>query len=604
MRVSIKWLQTYFDKQLPSVEKVADAFTFHAFEVEEVEGDMLDLNVLPDRAGYALSHRGIAHELSAILDIPMKIDQLRIQAPRYEHACSELNVKIENEAVCSRYAGAVVRGVRVGSSPDWLRAALESIGQRSINNIVDATNYVMFDLGQPLHAFDADKLAKENNAYRIAVRNSRTGESITTLSGDEYLLHDGTLLITDDIADVPLGVAGVKGGKAAEVTRDTTDIVVESANFSGTIVRRSAQALKLFTDASLRFQNRPSPELAGYGMRAVLDLIVKVAGGEVVGVTDWYAHPPKSKTISVTPARVNDLLGSTFTPAEIVGTLHRLGLITRVAGEEVVVEVPFERTDLTISEDVAEEVGRILGYDQVPAIELPSTADKPEQAQYRGVERMKDELVAQGYVEVSTQSFAKKGDIELANPLDKRKPFLRTSLAENLDDALTRAKRAAPRVLTPGQKPKLFEVGTVFPKEGEYVELRMTERVSSWGDAANITHNLSGENLADYGRDYEPVRLALGPFTPYSAYPFVARDIAFWAPVEIDEAITKSLIREHAGDLLVKLDQFDRFEKDGRVSYAYRLIFESLERTLTDDDVNKIIERISTTLAAHGYEVR
>ena len=172
-----------------------------------------------------------------------------------------------------------------------------------------------------------------------------------------------------------------------------------------------------------------------------------------------------------------------------------------------------------------------MGYQGVAAKELPPLGRSPDQERYRGIERMKDQLVEQGFIEVSTQSFAKKGDITLANPLDKTMPALRTSLEDNLKDALTRAKNHAPLVFAPGQKPKLFEIGTVFTKEGEHIELRMTERVPEWGESVGVVDNLSVAKLDDYGQDYEPVHYDLGAYKPFSLYPFITRDIAFWAPM-------------------------------------------------------------------------
>ena len=207
-------------------------------------------------------------------------------------------------------------------------------------------------------------------------------------------------------------------------------------------------------------------------MRDVLALITEIAGGEVVGVVDEYpAFPERSRGISVTLEKINSVLGSSFSHTEVEDALKRLALPYMVVNDVFTVTPPFERTDLAIPEDLIEEVGRIVGYDRIPATELPSLSGTPDQARYRSIERMKDQMVEQGYIEVSTQSFAKKGDIALANPLDTAKPALRTSLEQNLQEALTQAKYYAPLVLAPNEKPKLFEVGTVFSKEGEHIEL-------------------------------------------------------------------------------------------------------------------------------------
>ncbi len=615
MKVSLKWLQNYFEKPLPNAEMVSDAYTFHAFEIDEMQGDMLDVKVLPNRAADCLSHRGLAKELAAILNIPFAKDPLAEALPDFPNS-NKLSVEIEDSRKCLRYMGAVVRGVKVGPSPVWLKEAIESVGQRSINNVVDATNYVMLNIGQPLHAFDASKLSNPpaggDGAVAIGIRNAKRGEKITTLSNEVYELSENIVVITDAHADAPIALAGIKGGKLAEVTMDTTDLVIESANFDGTTTRRAAQALKLFTDASLRFQNRPSPELAAYGMRDVLALITLIAGGEVECVVDEYPARPQVASVSVPLARINSVLGSDFSHAQAADVFRRLGLETRIERDVFTVTPSFERTDLIIPEDLVEEVGRILGYDQVPPTALPMPATAPDQSRFHGIERMKDQLIEQGFIEVSTQSFAKKGDILLANPLDKNMPALRITLEDNLKDALTRAKYVAPLVLAPNQKPKLFEVGTVFPKEGEFIELRMTERVPEWGlpaqtgESANTFDNLSIAKLEDYGKDYVPVRYDLGVYQPFSLYPFITRDVSMWIS-NSDEArgVVLRLFAERGSGILRQVQLVDQFtNKEGRQSLAFRLIFQSFERTLTDEEVNGVMEHIHAALASKGYEVR
>lgn len=590
MKVSLKWLQKYFEQPLPDAEAIADALTFHAFEIEEASGDMLDVKILPNRAADCLCHRGIAIELSAILNLPIKNDPLR-EAPK-DHkvtSCDELTINVEDSEKCQRYIGAIMKGVKIGPSPKWLKESLESVGQRSINNVVDATNYVMLNIGQPLHAFDAGKLVQKNGGYAIGVRAAKEGEKITTLSGDDYILNPGVLTITDANADKAIGIAGVKGGKLAEISQETTDIVIESANFDGTRVRRAAQALKLFTDASQRFQNNPSPELAAYGMRDVIDLIKEVAGGEVKCVVDLYLEQPHAAQVSVSLARINGLLGYDFSLEGVTDVFRRLGLPATVNNEQqsFVIVPPFERTDLTIPENLIEEVGRIIGYDKIPALDPPPLGCAPDQARFRGIERIKDFLIDRGFIEISTQSFAVDGDIELVNPLDKAKPMLRKNLDENMRDAFSRAKYSASLVLAPNEEPKLFEIGTVFAKNGEELAIKTSKPVQ---DMPKIQDD----------ENYEPRLCNLGAYTQFSVYPFVVRDIAFWA----NDGFTKSIITKNAGPLLVRVDQFDKFEKEGRISYAFRLVFQSFERTLTDEEVNDTMEKVAAALRAAGCEVR
>lgn len=632
MKVSCAWLNNYFDTELPETDVIADALTFHAAEIDEVEGEMLDVKVLPDRAAYMLSHRGVALEVAASLDLPLKEDPLRM--PLNEQPATDLlSIDIENSDQCPRYMATLVRGVKIGPSPAWLKQALESVGQRSINNVVDATNYVMLDIGQPLHAFDAKKLAEKDGTYTIQVRGALEGENITTLTGEEYVLPEDTLLIVDRNADAAIGIAGVKGGKRAAIDDSTTDIVIESANFNGTSVRKAAQALKLFTDASSRFQNKPSAVLAAYGMQHVVKLILDIAGGELVGVVDRSTPPAEVTAVSISLEEVNSRLGTTYTKEEVHGAFSRLGFEATMV-ENIFTVVPgFERNDIRLKEDLVEEVGRILGYDRIQGTELPLQGVAPDKARYLGIERLKDFLTERGYSEVSTQTFAAEGDIELANPLQTDRPWLRDSLLANLDDALTRAALAAPRLVGPDKDIRLFEIGNVFTKDGEFLLLALGARAlagkldkdalkehvatleqelfgvpalarfSLGGDCAEF--NLSKVNLEKLGEEYVPAKVGLGRYRPFSAYPFALRDVAVWTPQGTEEREVANLIMREAGELLVRIDLFDTFEKEGQISYAFRLVFESMERTLSDADLDPAMERITKALnAQEGWVVR
>lgn len=642
MKTSRKWLERYFDGPLPEASVLADALTFHVAEVEEAEGDRIEVNVLPDRACYLLSHRGVAKELAAALKIPLARDPLKESIP--EHPVSErLAVSLDEEGNCARYMGALITGVSVGPSPDWLKEALESVGQRSINNIVDATNYVMLDIGQPLHAFDAGKLVQREGGYAITVRGASEREMITTLTGEEYALPEGTLLIADgnDTQSAPLGLAGIKGGLKAAVTETTTDIILEAASFDATRVRKTAQALKLFTDASSRFQNRPSPSLAAYGMRDAVALILDIAGGELEGLTDCFPSVLEALTVAVSVSQVNEVLGTYLATVRVREALDTLGFSYTEVEDAFVVLVPFERNDLQIPEDLVEEIGRTIGYGLIDSQELPLLAGEPDQARFRGIERVRDFLVERGFAEISTPSFASEGEIELENPLQSDKPYLRSTLIPNLKDALTRAASVAPRVLGPDPFVKLFEVGSVFQKGGERLMLSMGI-VASGGKPAEAAlalkeyiatleqellqkpgaANLSLEgqmmeldlgklNLEKLGEDYAPVTVSQGAYRPFSPYPFALRDVAVWTPEGTQESEVTMAIIKDAGDHLARIDLFDRFEKSDpdtgsmRISYAFRLVFESAERTLADTDLDPAMERITASLnAKDGWDVR
>ena len=630
MKISRTWLERFFDTELPSTEELAEALTFHAFEIEEAEGDMLDVKVLPDRAAYALSHRGIAREVSAILGIPMKEDPLRTQLPEWIPT-NELSLSLDPEGKTYRKMGALVRGVKVGPSPEWLRAALESVGQRSINNVVDATNFVTLNMGQPLHAFDAGKIAWHDGVLSITVRAAEADEQITVLTGETYTLPEGALVIAEGEEGTALDIAGIKGGMASAITEETDDLFVSVCNFYGARVRKTAQALNLFTDASTRFQNKISPELAAYGMRDVLALITELADGEVVGVNDVYPNPVTQTPVSVTRARITGLLGSEVSDSEVRAALEVLDLPYTSEGNAYTVTPPFERRDLTIAEDLIEEVGRIRGYDKVVSQPLLVLEEGEGSPRYDGLERIKDVLRERGYTEISTQSFAERGDIILANPLDKTKPALRKRLAENMEAALVKAVAAAPRVLGPAPAVHLFEIGSVFPKEGETLSLALGYRAVSGKQKAAVLDEVVGAlkdelgialpvervsegiaeillkdlDLAALGEGYVPARVRLGSYHPFTIYPFALRDVAVWTPHGTEESEVTEVILKEAGEHLVRIDLFDRFEKEGRVSYAFRLVFESAERTLSDEELVPAMARIAAALAARaGWEVR
>lgn len=630
MKISRMWLQKYFAEELPPAEAIADALTFHVAEIEGIEGDTLDVKVLPDRASYGLCHRGIANEVGAILNIPRVVDPLREPLPAYPTSDSLL-VTIEDPVACPRYMGAVVRGVKVGPSPEWLKDALTSVGQRSINNVVDATNYVMLNIGQPLHAFDAGKLGKgADGKYVIGVRGAKSGESITTLTGETYTLPEGTTLITDATDQSAIGIAGVKGGMGAKVDEHTTDLVIESANFDGTRTRKTSQQLKLWTDASLRYQNKLSPELTSYGMRDVLALITDVAGGTVEGIVDIYPHKEDSQPlVSVTTDLITQILGRPVTAEEVSGVFTRLGLAHTATGNMFTVSPSFERRDIVCAEDLIEEVGRVLGYDTIPSSELPAMETPPDQRRYLGIERIRDFMVGRGYAELSTQTFAKEGAITLSNPLDLTRPALRASLATNMKEALTRAQTVAPRVLGPDAMLKLFELGTVFEAGHEHLSLCvgyrqligkhspnvlaevMDELSRQFGmhisiiDPEIIEIDLSGVDLETLGDGYQPEKIVLGPYAAFSSYPFALRDIAVWTPEGTTESEVSTCILANAGDTLVRSDLFDRFIKEGRTSYAFRLVFQANDRTLSDADLDPVIQKVTDALnEKEGWEVR
>ncbi len=331
MKISYSWLQDYFEDTLPSPQTVGEILTNHAFEIESIDeignDTCLDVKVLPDRSHDALSHRGIALELALQGNLKLKKDTAslaKISVP--ESNC--LKVEILNPDFCKRFSALVIENVEVKESPIWLQDRLRTIGQRSINNIVDATNYVMFSLGQPLHAYDRALLQANGPEWKLVVRSAEEDEKLTALDGKEYVLSPDTVVIGDGNSGKALGIAGVKGGKASEITNHTKDIVLESANFHAVSVRKTAKRVGLRTDASVRFENEITAELTTPALKVVADLILELAGGEntrIEGMVDVYPKVEKQFTVGISAQETNDIVGTNFSDDDVEKIIKSFG---------------------------------------------------------------------------------------------------------------------------------------------------------------------------------------------------------------------------------------------------------------------------------------
>jgi phenylalanyl-tRNA synthetase beta chain len=599
MKISRNWLQGFFTSPLPEAQVLADALTFHAFEIESVEGDILDVKVTPNRGHDCLCHRGIAKELSAILKVPLNAERDPFaKKPDLSKKTDAVVVAVEDAKLCRRYIAGYIRGVKVGPSPEWLRTSLEAIGQRSINNVVDATNLVMFNTGQPLHAFDAGKLSAKGGKYSIAVRLAKKGETMLALDDKEYALSPSNLAIVDANADTVIGIAGVKGGKPTGVDEKTTDIILEAANFDGVSVRRTAASLKLRTDASDRFQQAISPELAAYGMQQAVEIIAAIAGGKTESFVDVYPAPQEPWTVAVSTEKVNKILGTSLSEADVADAFTRLGLPFEKKGGDFVVTPPFERLDIVIPEDLIEEVARIVGYDKIPATALPldPARGKPHvNANFYAAEETREALMARGYSEIFTSVFADRGERVVANKVDGVRPYLRSTLVDGLRAAREMNERN--KSLLGLTHVRLFEIGTVWKGGKEQVMVGMA-------DEENVSElPLEADTKASAYQEL-PVS-ALERYQSFSRYPFIVRDIAMWipeSPSAFSEAV--AVFAEYNRGLLRHVDLFDQYKKDGRVSYAFHLVFQSFEKTLTDEEANAVMADIYAAVKAKGWEVR
>jgi phenylalanyl-tRNA synthetase beta chain len=407
---------------------------------------VLDLDITPNRPD-CLSVLGIAREVAALTGQTVReppLDYPEAGRPAKER----VNIEIADRDLCPRYCASLIEGARIGPSPPWLQERLLAAGLRPISNVVDITNYVMLELGQPLHAFDFSRLG----GRRIIVRRTRPGETITTLDGSARPLAPDMLVIAD--AEEAVAVAGVMGGAASEVGENTKTILLESANFNPISLRRTSAALKLRTDASLRFEKGLSPELAMVGVRRATRLILGVAGGRAApGVIDVYPGKQRVVRVTVTQERLRKVLGVQLPVSQVRQTLISLGFGCRwLPPDRYVVRVPYWRTDVRIPNDVVEELARIIGYDELPTTTLagviPSAAPQPAR-ELR--ERVRDILVAAGMQEVITYSLTDRESLakvlspeeltshpplRVANPMSRQQEYLRTTLRTSLLETL------------------------------------------------------------------------------------------------------------------------------------------------------------------------
>ena len=393
-----------------------------------------------------LGHLGVARELAAGLARAMKRDFMPAFTGTADPPGRQMvKVGIADPDLCSRYIGGVITGVKVGPSPDWLQRRLRAAGVRPINNIVDITNYVLFEYAQPLHAFDLAKL----DGPEIQVRRARAGEKLRCLDGVERELTADMLAIAD--AGRPVALAGVIGGEETAVTETTTDILLESATFNGPSVRQTSRALGLRTEASARFERSLPPELALAGARRAASLTAELAGGKVH--KDWadvYPRPQQPVRINVRPQLIDDVLGTHVPLEEAEAILKRLNFHVKVEGDgEWDVLPPVFRLDVTIPEDLVEEVGRVYGYDRVPPT-LPgwrrSAWTPSAESQDRRLDAIREVLAGAGFTETWTPALvsSKKLDelrisahaMRVENALSDDMDTLRTSLLPSLLDAV------------------------------------------------------------------------------------------------------------------------------------------------------------------------
>jgi len=604
-----------------------------------------------------LCHKGVAREVAVSLGATVKLPEIRradgqmggravtAHPPiRPSAVVDGVTVQLDDPDGAPRYMIAVIRGVKVQSSPPWLAARLQSIGQRSINNIVDATNYILFEINQPLHAFDLAKL----RGPAVVVRRAKPSERIVTLDGVERKLTPEMTVICD--AERPTIVAGVMGSAESEVTEHTTDIVLEAAYFQPTRVRRTRRALGLSSESSYRFERGIDmlgmPEALG---RAV-DLIRAVAGGEMrEPPADLWPEPQKPRSVFLREARVAHLLGVAVPRPEIERLLAGVGFVVAPRGERMAVQIPGWRPDVTSEVDLIEEVARLRGYDSFPDELRPyrpgTVPDAPAELTLR---RIRAQLVASGtgLLEARTLPLGPADSpdaVAVLNPLSAEEAHLRSRLLPSLI-------RRVEYNWSQGQRDvRLFEVGTVFrkaqgPSHRPHEELHLAIVLTGarhpphWTDSTNAAklpdmdiwdlkqHFELAVGLAARSDDVQPaangsvwgpleadapkwaaplfgleVRIVVAApspvrYQPLPTQPPVVRDISLVVPGSVTARAVETVLRREGGALLERLDVLDEYRGPGLPAatrgVTWRCTFRAPDRTLTEREAVEVLERM------------
>jgi phenylalanyl-tRNA synthetase beta chain len=469
MKISIEWLKEYIDVK-ESPEKLKEDLSMIGLLVEsmaEVHGTaVLEFEVTSNRPD-CLSHIGIAREIAALYQRPLRLPSahlnLSIPADRIPY-----EIEIKDADLCPRYVGLLLDGIKVGASPDWMQRRLEAAGMRPLNNVVDITNYVLLEMGHPLHAFDYDVLRQG----RIVVARARQGEKFQTLDAMERVL-DGEMLMIND-GEGPVAIAGVMGGMNSEISLSTTRILLESAYFSPTSIRRTSKKLGLSTEASYRFERGSDWDNTVPAIARACSLIEQLAGGKIAAsLKDVYPGKKDPVRITLRQENVKALLGVNL-PAEFIeSTLRRLNFeLTRGEGQSWQVVCPTYRADMELEADLIEELARFYGYGNIPATLPSSKTIGIHSPVYKLENSIRDLMSGQGYNEAINLSFAGETDhIEfpplqgdratLRNPLTEDTQYMRTSLVPGL-------VRSAKRNFNYGQRlVRLFELGKTYSVDAE-----------------------------------------------------------------------------------------------------------------------------------------
>lgn len=604
-------------------------------------GPVIEFKITPDRAD-CLSILGLAREVASLTGGSVKYPEAK---PKEIKAAAKdaVSVQISDKDFCPQYFARVIRNVKVGESSKWMQERLKAVGLRPINNVVDITNFVLFEFGQPLHAFDAAKIAGPSFAKasagagkpkKLIVRKAKKGEKILALDGKVYELDSDIAVIAD--TKNPLAIAGIMGGEDSAVKENTTDIILEAAVFDPVQVRRSGRKLGLRSDSSSRFEKGFDPAITEAALNRAALLVQEICGGEVLkGSVSPAAIKSKKKSVILPIAYLNKMIGMEIPRAKVKSILSSHGFAVKEKGKDFEVEIPSWRRDVSHEADLVEEVARVYGYNELPEKYLEAELVPPtENLRNKWEEKTREILARAGFNEVYNYSFYGEKEIsilglraedhlELENPMNPEQKYLRVSLLPLLFKAVSENARRFDEI-------KMFEIGRVFLPKGAGMpeeELRVAAVISSkllddvnlyrelLGAEKIVLDNLGAERgsetqvgifsefekeqwklksgLVYFEMNLEKLMQVAGgekKYVPVSAYPEVARDLSVIIPEDKNWEEIEEVVKKSAGNILNSVELFDLYRgkgvESGRKSVAFHLVFSSNERTLTSEEVD------------------
>lgn len=594
---------------------------------------ILDIEITPNR-GDCLSHLGVAREIA--VNTNKKMDN-PVEIELTDKGKKEISVNIENFKLCPQYSAILIKNVKIGPSPEWLINRLNTLGAKSINNIVDITNYIMLDWGQPLHAFDADKIKDK----KIFIRSAYKNEQIEVLDGKIIKLQDNDLVIAD--SEKAIALAGIMGGKNSEVGADSKDIIIESAEFLATIVRKTSKKQNISTEASYRFERGIDSGRVFESVKYAAQKVLEICGGEIEQII-YEGKEPENRKVNIEYNKINNLLGTKLSNEEINEILINLGFELL----EGIAKVPSWRHDVDLWQDLAEEVGRVYGFSKIKHEPIQKTNLIEFNKEFKQKEIIKDLLINSGFNEVLNYIFLSQEDIKVANldsknllevinPAQQENKYLRNSLIPGLLKNIAKNPAFDPVLL--------FEIGHIFTKNEEKTKLaivgsgkhskqKLEKAIKELEEKFLLKldikiNELQRDELLKYKIrkpvvfyveldieeiikkskliDYELKQSsAKAIYRQISKYPPALRDLAIIIAKEIDsQDIIKTLYNESENVLLVEL--FDEFESEkigsNNKSIALHIYLQDQNKALNEQEIDDIIKILLDKLN-HDYKAK